>query len=124
MGLFRRVESNLQKDAYKTGAKTGMDESTPSYAQYFSWINNTNEGSTHEQTMANLEFFKWLHDEFGIVLDIYAFDAGNLDGPNDRYGNLNSNKFKSQFPHWFKPLAEKAAEFGGRLGISICRVKK
>ena len=35
----------------------GADERTPSYSQYFSWINNTNEGSTEEQTMVNLEFF-------------------------------------------------------------------
>ena len=26
----------------------GADERTPSYSQYFSWINNTNEGSTEE----------------------------------------------------------------------------
>ena len=30
----------------------GADERTPSRAQYFSWINNTNEGSTEEQTLA------------------------------------------------------------------------
>jgi hypothetical protein len=30
--------------------------------------------------MANLAFFKKLHDDYGIVLDIYAFDVGALDG--------------------------------------------
>lgn len=59
----------------------GATEDTPSLAQYFSWINNTNEGSTEAQTLANLAFFKWLHDEYGMKLDIYAFDAGNIDGP-------------------------------------------
>jgi hypothetical protein len=57
----------------------GADERTPSYSQYFSWINNTNEGSTEEQTMANLDFFKWLHDEYGMVLDIYVISAGAID---------------------------------------------
>ena len=32
----------------------GVDESTPSLAQYFSWINHTNEGSAEAQTLANL----------------------------------------------------------------------
>ena len=40
----------------------GASEDTPSYSEYFSWINNTNEGSTEEQTRINLEFFQWLHD--------------------------------------------------------------
>ena len=31
----------------------GADERTPSRAQYFSWINNTNEGSTEKQTLIN-----------------------------------------------------------------------
>ena len=64
----------------ETGKATGMDNSTPSRSEYFSWINNTNEGSTEAQTLINLEFFKWLRDEYGMQLDIYAFDAGNIDG--------------------------------------------
>jgi hypothetical protein len=59
----------------------GATELSPSRSQYFSWINNRNEGSTEAQTLANLEFFKWLHDEYGMQFDIYAFDAGNIDGP-------------------------------------------
>lgn len=94
----------------------GADESTPSLAQYFSWINNTNEGSNEEQTLINLDFFEWLHDEYGMVLDIYAFDAGNIDGPG-YYGSLETEKFKKQFPRGFKPVYEKAKSFGCRLGI-------
>ena len=56
----------------------GADERTPAYSQYFSWINNTNEGSTEKQTMVNLDFFKWLHDEYGMVLDIYVVSAGAI----------------------------------------------
>ena len=57
----------------------GADEKTPSRAQFFSWINNTNEGSTEAQTLANLDFFRWLHDEYGMVLDIYVVSAGAID---------------------------------------------
>ena len=32
----------------------GADEKTPSKAQYFSWINNTNEGPTEAQTLINI----------------------------------------------------------------------
>ncbi len=35
----------------------GADEKTPSRTQYFSWINNTNEGATEANTLANLRFF-------------------------------------------------------------------
>ena len=70
----------------------GASEDTPSYSEYFSWINNTNEGSTEEQTRINLEFFQWLHDHYGMVLDIYAFDAGQIDG-SQMYGSMKSERF-------------------------------
>lgn len=69
----------------------GADEKTPSKAQYFSWINNTNEGATEAQTIINLEFFRWLYDEYGMRLDIYAFDAGAIDGKRF-YGCVSHNK--------------------------------
>lgn len=94
----------------------GADENTPSLAQYFSWINHTNEGPTEKQTLANLAFFQWMHDEFGMKLDIYAFDAGAIDGAGF-YGSMKSERFKRQFPNGFGPIAEAAARFGCRLGI-------
>ena len=94
----------------------GAREDTPSYSQYFSWINNTNEGSTEEQTLINLDFFEWLHDEYGMVLDIYAFDAGNIDGPR-YYGSTKTDKFKKQFPNGFEPVYKEAKEMGTRLGV-------
>jgi hypothetical protein len=94
----------------------GADEKTPSLAQYFSWINHTNEGPTESQTLANLAFFQWMHDEFGMKLDIYAFDAGAIDGAGF-YGSVKSERFKRQFPRGFGPIAEAAARFGCRLGI-------
>jgi hypothetical protein len=94
----------------------GADESSPSRSHYFTWINNTNEGPTIEHTEANMAFFQWLHDEFGMKLDIYAFDAGAVDGPR-YYGSPDTRKFQEQFPDGFGPAAELAEGFGGRLGV-------
>jgi len=94
----------------------GADEKTPSRAQYFSWINNTNEGSTEEHTMINLDFFGWLNREYGMQLDIYAFDAGAIDGKRF-YGSIYSDRFKKQFPNGFDPVYKKAKTLGIRLGV-------
>ncbi len=94
----------------------GANESSPSRAHYFTWINNTNEGATIEHTAANMGFFQWLHDEYGMVLDIYAFDAGAVDAPQ-YYGSPDTRKFQTQFPDSFGPAAEMAEGFGGRLGV-------
>jgi hypothetical protein len=89
---------------------------TPSFSQYFSWINNTNEGTTTEQSLINLEFFQWMNREYGMVLDIYAFDAGAIDGAGF-YGSMKSDRFRRQFPEGFNPMVKKAAEMDTRLGI-------
>ncbi|MFG0288733.1 MAG: hypothetical protein ACF8CQ_11180, partial [Rhodopirellula sp. JB044] len=94
----------------------GADESSPSRAHYFTWINNTNEGPAPGQTEANLAFFQWLKDEYGMTLDIYAFDAGAIDAPH-YYGTPDTVKFQEQFPDGFGPYAEQASGFGGRLGV-------
>jgi hypothetical protein len=95
----------------------GADQNTPSRAQYMTWINNTAEGSTEAQTLINLDFFKWLHDEYGMVLDIYSFDTGNIDGVGYTYGRIDSERFKRQYPNGFGPVCERAKSFGCRLGI-------
>ncbi len=94
----------------------GATDNTPSRSEFFSWINNTNEGTTESQTRKNLDFFRWLKDEYGMILDIYAFDAGAIDGSGS-YGTMNSAKFKGQFPNGFAPLAEAAGQMGTRFGI-------
>ncbi len=94
----------------------GADEKTPSRAQYFSWINNCNEGTTEKQTMINLDFFQWLKDEYGMQLDIYAFDAGAIDGKRF-YGSVQSDRFKKQFPNHFDKIYSKTKDMGVRLGI-------
>ena len=94
----------------------GADEKTPSRSLFFSWINNTNEGATARQTQINLDFFKWLHDKYGMQLDIYAFDAGAIDGAKI-YGSTRSKRFKQQFPEGFAPLSRQASAMGTRLGV-------
>ncbi len=103
----------MEKDRRTAGA----DEKTPSRSQYFSWINNTNEGSTEEQTRINLAYFAWLCRTYGTQLDIYAWDAGNLDGASGTYETAQSDKLRRQYPDGYAPLAEAAAENGTRLGI-------
>ena len=94
----------------------GADEKTPAKSQYFSWINNTNEGSTEAHTLINFNFFKWLKDEYGMQLDIYAFDAGAIDGKRF-YGSMDSKRFKNQFPNGFEPIHEEAKSIGFTLGL-------
>ncbi len=95
-----------------------VNERTPSRATFFAWNNNCLEGATAGQTRANLDFFQWIHDEYGMVLDIYTFDTGALDCYGASfYGHVDSERFKRQFPEGFGPIAKQAAKMGTRLGI-------
>ncbi|MBE6723733.1 MAG: hypothetical protein E7576_00845 [Ruminococcaceae bacterium] len=101
----------------KIASEAGADSRTPSIPQYFSWINNTNEGSTEAQTLTNLDFFAWLKREYGMQIRIYAWDAGNFDGASMGYGDPEGAKFRAQYPRGYAPIAEKAAEAGIRMGL-------
>jgi hypothetical protein len=102
-----------------------ISESSPSKAIYFDWINRNWYGSNAKKIEANLNFFKWLHDEYGMQLDIYLMDAADIDqGPAcasdpglPAYGSLETPWFKKRFPDGFGPLADLAESFGCRLGI-------
>ncbi len=107
---------SLNVFAQKNDIYAGADEKSPSRAQYFSWINNTNEGATEQQTLINLKFFEWLKKEYGMQLDIYAFDAGAIDGKRF-YGSIYSDRFKKQFPNGFDPIYKKAGELDIKLGV-------
>jgi hypothetical protein len=102
--------------AYAQGKpQGGATETTPSHSEYFSWINNTNEGATAAQTSVNLNFFKWLRDRYGMQLDLYAFDAGAIDGAG-MYGDMKSASFKRKFPNGFGDVSRQAGEMNTRLG--------
>jgi len=113
--LFSLVVVFVSSCNAETKVYPGADERTPSYSQYFSWINNTNEGSTEAQTMANLEFFEWLNKEYGMVLDIYVISAGMIDKAG-RYNSMETEAFKKQFPNGLEAIYEKAKSMGTRLG--------
>lgn len=113
-GLFMIVASaTVHGQSLPVG---GAAENTPSHSEYFSWINNTNEGPTEEHTLTNLGFFKWLHDTYGMRLDIYAFDAGALDGAK-RYGSTRSPRFRQQFPNGLGEICRKASQMGTQFGV-------
>lgn len=101
----------------KNAKQAGADERTPSLPQYFSWINNTNEGSTEKQTLINLDFFRYLKETYGMEIKIYAWDAGNFDGASEGYGDLNGEKFRSQYPEGYKNVVRKAKELGISMGL-------
>lgn len=96
---------------------SGATERTPSRSQYFSWINNTNEGSTEKHSLINLDFFKYLQDEYNMRLDIYAWDAGNLDGAGNSYETLDGEKLSAQYPNGYAPVVEAAKTLGTRMGV-------
>ena len=66
----------------KTYKEAGADNLTPSIPQYFSWINNTNEGSTEEQTLINLDFFRYLRDTYNMEIKM-----GIITDSEKRSGN-------------------------------------
>ncbi|KAA6314422.1 hypothetical protein EZS27_034961 [termite gut metagenome] len=103
-----------KKTSYPIG---GADNTTPSRSEYFSWINNAWEGGNAEQTRINLDFFKWLHDTYGMQLDIYALDAGNIDSNGEYYGSTKSERFLKRFPDGFGTLSRQAATMNTRLGM-------
>jgi len=100
----------------KASSKVVYSEKTPPKSQYFSWVSDGLEGATADQTMINLGFFRWLHDEYGMVLDIYTLDAGAIDSCN-YYGSVDSQRFKERFPESFGPISRYAGEMGTRLGV-------
>jgi len=101
----------------KNKKDAGADQLTPSIPQYFSWINNTNEGATEEQTMINLDFFEYLRRTYGMQIKIYAWDAGNFDGSREHYGAIEKDKLSKQYPNGYAQIVEKAKKYGIRLGL-------
>jgi len=115
VAILVSVSLALNAQAQDKDVYPGADERTPSLSQYFSWINNTNEGSTEAQTLSNLNFFRWLKDEYGMTLDIYVISAGAIDKAR-WYGSMESEEFKNQFPRGFDPIYRLANSINTRLG--------
>ena len=50
--------------------KLKLTQKTPPKSEYFSWINNTMEGSTEAHTLINLNFFNYLNKKYGLKLGV------------------------------------------------------
>jgi len=102
--------------AFAQANVAGADETTPSHSEYFTWINHSFEGPTEETVMAGLDFFKYLQDTYGMHLDIFALDAGTIDGWNF-YDSIESPRVKKHFPNGFAPIADFSRTNGIKLGM-------
>ncbi|HYG34101.1 MAG TPA: hypothetical protein VEC99_04925 [Clostridia bacterium] len=119
----------LSSEAAASQGFSVADDKTPSRAMYFDWINTEWHGHNEGKVLANLDFFRWLKEEYGMQLDIYLMDAATLDqGPGcagsepdlrgiPAYSGLDNPGFLSRFPHRFDLISDKAASFGCRLGL-------
>ena len=58
-GDFVGVGGEAAAGAEQRTPQAGADETTPSVSMYFTWINNTMEGATEEQTLTNMDFAAW-----------------------------------------------------------------
>ena len=116
LAAFFFISGQAPQENAPKGVFPGADETTVSQAHFFTWINNTSGGSPEKQTMINLDFFRWLKTEYGLQLDIYAFDADILDGSGGYY-TLKSPKFLKNYPQSFGPVSREAASLGIRLGV-------
>jgi len=108
-----------------------INENTPSRSNYFDWINSEWPGSHQDKVLSNLDFFKWLYKEYGMQLDIYHMDAGNIDRSPDwiseakdhgegvtlAYGHIDDSRVREKFPDGFKSIVEKANGINTRMGI-------
>jgi len=94
----------------------GASETTPSHSEYFTWINHSFEGPTEETVMAGLDFFRYLKETYGMQLDIFAIDAGAIDGWR-MYDSIDSDRVLRHFPNGFGKIGEFAAKDGTKLGM-------
>ncbi|MFH0758644.1 MAG: hypothetical protein V2B15_15250 [Bacteroidota bacterium] len=120
--------NDAQKDRHETSPVTNA---SPSKSMYFDWININWYGGNENKVISNLLFFKWMHEEYGMELDIYLLDAGNIDnGPvcngcvadlqnAPRYGGIESGWFKNKYPNGLDSIVSLAASFGCEIGLWI-----
>ena len=51
-----------------------------------------------------------------MQLDIYAWNAGNLDGASGTYEGADSEKTRAQYPNGYASLAKAAGAIGTKFG--------
>jgi hypothetical protein len=102
-----------------------VGERTPARSMYFDWVSRNWYASNEAKVLADLGFFKWLHDEYGMQLDLFVLDTATIDnGPRCRpvegrpaYGSLEMESFQREYPHGLGMLSDFAASFGCEIGI-------
>jgi hypothetical protein len=100
-------------------------ETTPSRSYYFDWVNRNWHGSNTDRVLANLDFFRFMHDEFGMRLDYYLLDTATLDnGPRclempgrPAYVTLDDPHYLAEYPGGLRVIVDAAAEFGCKVGV-------
>lgn len=103
------------------------DQLTPSHSLYYDYANQNGQGTNEHKILADLSFFKWMHDTYGMKLDYFLMDAGVIDNAllchpspgKAAYGSLSSPWFIRHFPDRFKNISEYARSFDCRLGLTI-----
>lgn len=103
----------------KTVHTSGADQFTPSIPEYFDWINHTWEGPTEDLVLSNLDYFRYMKEQYGMEIKLYLLDAGVYDYVDHEYGDYDSEKFRKKFPNGFGPIVEKAKDIGIRMGIWV-----
>lgn len=104
---------------------SAVDERTPARSMYFDWVSRNWYASSEAKVLADLGFFKWLHDEYGMQLDLFVLDTATIDnGPRCRpvegrpaYGSLEMESFQREYPHGLGLIRDFAASFGCEIGI-------
>lgn len=100
---------------------SGQTRLSPSLYSDFS--NQNGQGTDEHKILADLGFFKWMHDTYGMKLDYFLIDEDIIDihavSGKSGYGTLNSASFLRHFPSKFKDINELAGSFDCRLGLTI-----
>lgn len=104
-----------------------INQLSPSRSLYYDYANQNYQGTDEHKIMADLGFFKWMHDTYDMKLDYFLMDGGVIDNAilyhhstnKVAYGNLNSTAFIRHFPNKFKNINELAKSFDCRLGLTI-----
>lgn len=119
--------ANQAKSQNKTQRLKPVDQSTPSRSLYYDYANQNFQGTDEHKILADLGFFKYMHDTYGMKLDYFLMDAGVIDFDQlchqslnkPAYGSLNSPWFIKHFPNKFRIISELAKSFDCRLGLTI-----
>jgi len=114
-----------QDGVSKTSSSAGVNMA--SMSMYYDFANQNWQGSDEHKILADLEFFKYMNDTYGMKLDVFLLDGGIIDNGQlcrpvpgrSAYGTFNSHWVLKRFPNQFHNIYELANSFGCKLGMYI-----